>query len=76
MKRFFFILFWALIACGAWWWGNRPVPLALSFDEPFASVSFAPYRFGESPISHDYPTPEEIDADLASLKGVTKGIRT
>ena len=76
MKRYFFILFWAVIAGAVWWWGNQPVPLALSFDEPFASVSFAPYRFGESPISHDYPTAEEIDADLASLKGVTRGIRT
>ena len=76
MKRILFILFWAVIAAGIWSWGNLPVPLALSFDEPFASVSFAPYRFGESPISHDYPSAEEIDADMASLKGVTKGIRT
>lgn len=76
MKRILISLFWALAAAGVWWWGNLPVPLALSFDEPFASVSFAPYRFGESPMSHDYPTPEEIESDLASLKGVTKGIRT
>ena len=76
MIRFIALLFWAVVASGIWWWGNQPVPLSLSFDEPFSSVSFAPYRFGESPISHDYPTPEEIDADLASLKGVTKGIRT
>ena len=76
MKRIVFLLVWAVIALGVWVWGNRPIPLNLSFNEPFSSVSFAPYRFGESPISHDYPTPEEIDADLASLQGVTKGIRT
>ena len=76
MKRILSVLLWALVVGGVWYWGNRPVPLALSFNEPFSSVSFAPYRFGESPISHDYPTPEEIDADLASLKGVTRGIRT
>ena len=66
----------AMVTVAAWRAGNRPHEIPLSFDEPFASVSFAPYRWGESPISRDYPTPEEIDADLASLKGVTRGIRT
>ena len=75
-KRLLFLAFWASVAVGVWWWGNRPVPLAMSFEQPFPSVSFAPYRFGESPIDHDYPTPEEIDSDLASLKGVAQGIRT
>lgn len=70
------LLIAAAISWIVWDLGNRPVAVPLSFDEPFPSVSFAPYRWGESPISHDYPTPEEIDSDLASLKGVTKGIRT
>ena len=66
----------AAASWSVWQWGNRPIPIPLSFDEPFPSVSFAPYRWGESPISHDFPTPEEIEADLASLKGVAKGVRT
>jgi len=59
-----------------WWAGNRPVPVALSFDEPFPSVSFAPFRWGQSPLTHDYPPPDQIAEDLASLKGVAHGVRT
>ena len=66
----------AAASVAGWWWFNRPVPIALSFDEPFASVSFAPFRWGESPLSHDYPTRAEIERDLASLAGVAKGVRT
>ena len=78
--RAFFVL--AAVAATAaatfagWGWCNRPVPLALSFNEPFASVSFAPFRRGESPLTHDYPSPAEIESDLASLQGVAKGVRT
>ena len=70
------VLMTALAAFAGWGWCNRPVPVGLSFDEPFASVSFAPFRRGESPLTHDYPTPAEIDSDLASLQGVARGVRT
>ncbi len=66
----------AALDFAAWGWLNRPVPVPLSFDEPFASVSFAPFRRGESPLTHDYPTPAEIESDLASLQGVARGVRT
>jgi exo-beta-1,3-glucanase (GH17 family) len=59
-----------------WWWFDRPVPVALSFDEPFPSVSFAPFRRGQSPLTHDYPTPEQVAEDLKRLQGVTRGVRT
>ncbi|OAN50610.1 exo-beta-1,3-glucanase [Magnetospirillum moscoviense] len=71
-----FVAFCALANLAGWWWFNRPVPVGLTFDEPFPSVSFAPFRRGQSPISGDYPPPAQIEEDLKSLVGVTKGIRT
>jgi exo-beta-1,3-glucanase (GH17 family) len=66
----------ALASLAAWWWFNRPVPVGLTFSEPFPSVSFAPFRRGQSPITGDYPPATQIDEDLKSLVGVTRGIRT
>jgi len=65
-----------LINAAGWWWFNRPVPVELSFNEPFPSVSFAPFRRGQSPISRVYPPPEQVAEDLKSLVGVTRGVRT
>lgn len=71
------ILFVSAVACVAGWgWFNRPVPVTLSFDEPFPSVSFAPFRRGQSPISQTYPPPQQIEEDLKGLVGVAKGVRT
>ena len=66
----------ALASLAGWWWFNRPVPVGLTFSEPFPSVSFAPFRRGQSPITGDYPPATQIDEDLKSLVGVTRGIRT
>jgi len=66
----------AAIQGAVWAWANRPVPLGLSFDEPFPSVSFAPFQRGQSPLTHDYPTPEQVATDLRGLVGVAKGVRT
>jgi exo-beta-1,3-glucanase (GH17 family) len=66
----------ALANFGLWWWFNRPVVLPLSFDAPLTSVSFAPYRCGQSPIAQVYPSPTQIEEDMASLVGVAHGIRT
>ncbi|MDO8606114.1 MAG: exo-beta-1,3-glucanase [Phaeospirillum sp.] len=65
-----------LVNAAGWCWSSRPIPVELSFDEPFPSVSFAPFRRGQSPISKVYPPPEQIAEDLKSLVGVTRGIRT
>ena len=72
----FAILATALCSLAGWWWFNRPVPMGLTFDEPFPSVSFASFRRGQSPITGDYPPPSQVEEDLKSLVGVTKGIRT
>ena len=33
-----------------WWWPNRPVEIAGWTNAPLQSVSFAPYRPGQSPL--------------------------
>jgi exo-beta-1,3-glucanase (GH17 family) len=75
-----FILLAALASIVAWWWPNRPVQVG---HAPYAaqehvveSMSFAPFRRGQSPLTHVYPTPEQVVEDLQSLKGLTRGIRT
>jgi exo-beta-1,3-glucanase (GH17 family) len=76
------VLVTSLAGFGGWWWCNRPVPLDLSFNEPFPSVSFAPFRRhglfqrDESPLTQNYPSVEGIDSDLKSLVGVARGVRT
>ena len=59
-----------------WWWPNRPVEIAGWTNAPLQSVSFAPYRPGQSPLSRSFPTPEQIDQDLARLKGKVGAVRT
>jgi exo-beta-1,3-glucanase (GH17 family)/cellulose synthase/poly-beta-1,6-N-acetylglucosamine synthase-like glycosyltransferase len=61
------IMFWALI--------NRPEP-----EPPWPSTiqgfSFAPYHEGQSAISRDYPSQEQVNGDLALLSGLTHAVRT
>ncbi len=70
------VLLTAATNVAGWWWFNRPTPVALTFNEPFPSVSFAPFRRGQSPLSKDYPPPAQVEEDLKSLVGVAKGVRT
>jgi exo-beta-1,3-glucanase (GH17 family) len=69
----------ALLNIAGWWWFNRPERIS---DDPQArinqisSVSFAPFRRGQGPLVKIFPTPEQVEEDLASLKGVVKGVRT
>ncbi|MCK8783392.1 glycoside hydrolase [Roseomonas sp. NAR14] len=60
-----------------WWLPNRPqaadVPMV---QERFNSVSFAPYRDGQSPLRRIYPTPEEVDSDLALVAQRVRAVRT
>lgn len=55
---------------------HRPTPLPLSFAEPLSSVSFAPYRRGQSPLTQVYPSLAQIEEDLRGLVGVTRAVRT
>ncbi len=82
--RFVWLLLLVLLAAlanvVAWWWPNRPVQVG---HAPYAaqehvveSMSFAPFRRGQSPLTKTYPTAEQVTEDLHSLKGITRGIRT
>ncbi len=78
--RFLSLLVAAALAAGlaaALWVGcDRPVPVADSWSGPVQSVSFAPFRRGQSPLTKVYPTPAQIGEDLKSLVGLARGVRT
>jgi exo-beta-1,3-glucanase (GH17 family) len=63
-------------AAALWFWFDRPVPVEPSWSQPLRSVSFAPFRRGQSPLTKVYPTPQQVEEDLQSLVGKTRGIRT
>jgi exo-beta-1,3-glucanase (GH17 family)/cellulose synthase/poly-beta-1,6-N-acetylglucosamine synthase-like glycosyltransferase len=65
----------ALLTVAAWALFNRPA------DEPpwpnrLQGFSFAPMRAHNDPALKNYPTVEEIDADLALLEGTVHAVRT
>lgn len=67
----------ALVVTAAWWWAGAPReagPPVVSGK--FNSLSFAPYRDGESPISARFPTAAEAEADMATVAPITRSIRT
>ena len=59
-----------------WWWPNRPVEIAGWTNAPLQSVSFAPYRPGQSPLTRTFPTPDQIEEDLKRLQGKVRAVRT
>lgn len=60
-----------------WWWApNRPVEITGWTTAPLQSVSFAPYRPGQSPLTRTFPTPDQIEEDLRRLKGKVGAVRT
>jgi exo-beta-1,3-glucanase (GH17 family) len=59
-----------------WWWPNRPVEIAGWTAAPLQSVSFAPYRPGQSPLTRTFPTPDQIEQDLKRLQGKVRAVRT
>ncbi|MBI3197547.1 MAG: hypothetical protein HYZ40_08555 [Rhodospirillales bacterium] len=59
-----------------WWYPNRPVEIAGWTAEPLQSVSFAPYRPGQSPLTRVFPTPDQIEEDLKRLQGKVRAVRT
>lgn len=66
-----------LASYACWHLANRPVAVVWpAAEEQLASVSFAPFRRGQSPLTGRYPTRAEIEQDLASLQGKTAGVRT
>lgn len=82
--RFLLLLLSIVLAAGlailAWWLPNRPVQVGHDPGGPkvgmIESLSFAPFRRGQGPLNKIYPTAEQVEEDLASLKGITRGVRT
>ena len=60
-----------------WYLPNRPLAMDRPWlDGPMTSLSFAPFRRGQSPLTRTYPTAAEIESDLKSLQGLAHGVRT
>ena len=61
----------------AWWLPNRPRDAGPDVaGGKLASVSFAPYRPGQSPFKGIFPTTAQVDADLTLLAGQVRAVRT
>lgn len=63
-------------AFALWHQFDQPVPVEPSWDKPMSSVSFAPFRRGQSPLTKVYPSPAQVEEDMRSLVGLAQGIRT
>jgi exo-beta-1,3-glucanase (GH17 family) len=60
-----------------WWWlPNRPVEIPAWKAGQLQSVSFAPYRPGQSPLDKTFPSAAQIEADLKLMQGKVGAIRT
>jgi len=70
------LLLSSLVAGAVWFVCDRPQPVEPSWNEPLRSVSFAPFRRGQSPLTKTYPTPAQVDEDLHALVGHSRGVRT
>jgi exo-beta-1,3-glucanase (GH17 family) len=66
----------ALVHYAAWWLPNRPVEIPPMPTERLQSVSFAPFRDGQSPLEQVYPSPAQIEEDLRLVARQAEGIRT
>ncbi len=70
------IALWSMIVF-AWWLPNRPQAGDIPMPDPrLRSVSFAPFRAGQSPLTDTFPSAAEVDADLRLIAGGVRGIRT
>ncbi|MGR9037663.1 MAG: glycoside hydrolase family 17 protein [Gammaproteobacteria bacterium] len=59
------------------WWSNLPQDAGPDVPEgKISSVSFAPFREGQSPLTEVFPSAEQIDSDLRMLSDETRTIRT
>lgn len=76
MRLFAAIAIAASLAALIWWLADRPHPVSAEWRQPLASLSFSPYRRGQSPVTKIYPSVEQIEQDLRRLVGVTFGVRT
>ena len=61
----------------AWWWPNRAQLAELPMPtDRLASVSFAPFRDGDSPLRGIFPTAAQVEEDIRRIAPLVGGIRT
>lgn len=65
----------AILTVGLWAYANRPEEEPV-WPKRIQGFSFSPLRADDSPLTRDYPSLEEVDADLALLAGKTNAVRT
>lgn len=53
----------------------EPVALDRAWGEKFKSLSFAPFRHGQSPLTLTFASREEIEADLQAIMPYTRSVR-
>ena len=58
-----------------WGLANRPVAEP-PWPEQIQGFAFSPYHTGQDAVAGEFPTVEQIDHDLALLKGRTRSVRT
>lgn len=67
-----------IVTCGLFdWYRNQPRDVGR--DVPagkLMSLSFAPFREGESPLQKIFPLPQEIEEDVRQVADLTTSIRT
>ena len=65
-----------LLAILLWWLPNLPVAVPPIPDGKIASVSFAPFRDGQSPLTSTLPSASQIEEDLNLIARQARAIRT
>ncbi|UFN48091.1 glycoside hydrolase [Roseomonas sp. OT10] len=66
-----------LLTLLGWWWPNRAQLADLPMPaERLNSVSFAPFRPGQSPLRDRFPTAAQVEEDLRLIAPRTRAIRT
>ena len=70
------LLLAGLANLAVWSIPNRPVPLDPPPGGKLKSVSFAPFRDGQSPLTQTFPTVAQIEEDLVALAPQVAGVRT
>ncbi len=71
------LLLLILATIAAWYWPNRPQAGRIKMsDARFHSVSYAPFRNGQSPLTKNFPTAGDVAQDLRLIAKHANGIRT
>ncbi|MFT8245626.1 glycoside hydrolase [Roseomonas sp. BN140053] len=66
-----------LLTLLVWWWPNRAQLAGLPMPaDRLNSVSFAPFRAGQSPLRNIFPSAAEVEEDLRLIAPGVRGIRT